>query len=423
MQLLARRAKQRASSRMTRRAQRGGAAWKDILDDMGTPEDPWGEIISANKTYKKLFGSVTDPISSPNPARLEVWLNCIMYQEKLFNIAFDLYMNEMKQIEDKSIAPSSARDTEYFKDVVRFINFKYNATSPSKSKLNLILDPPTAETGGLSKSTLKYFPDVFTNSFVMSLASIIDMIKVTPSQLDIEMSALVRHALSQAKSNAWRYTGYDMIDGFFLDQGQGDFATCLGGSAYVFFEGFFTELKELNARRAIPTYAQTYADTMIADMRKITKGHEWNVWTSKIWQMLTALIAYLHMDNQISTIFTLFNSPRAEEDKLLFGEGYHQVPNENLMNISLNGINPYIIAKTLTVSTVSQTKYKAKYYIDGCSILGYMTHLAKRILDTEATREAKPVILQTFTELFTGRPLGEPAPASSPGTAAAAGSV
>ena len=382
MQLLVRKVVPK-KGRTTRKQwqQRGGATWDSIDTLIGARKAKWVAEFAKNVTYQKLFGAIfTAPVDTDEKKkiRLEQWLNCMMYQEQLFDIAFTLYTD-------------NGKDVEYFADVVRMINFSFDPVgTAAKSKIDLLYSASvTADFSGLTKGTLDFFESAFSNSFITSLAGIINMIKKNKDQLAIDKGVLSRYFAGVTRANALLLTGYDTIDGFYLDQGRGEFATSLGGAA-TFYTNFVEAVNEALKEKDISTYYTKF--------RAASK-----IPTRSIWYALTACVACLHFNDAIPSLLTLFNAPNTGADDVSFVELYKFIPDNSLVNIELpNKLNIYNIMKTLAVQSTTKTQK-----VPGDNLLHFIIHLAKRCVELETGDKFE---MKSATEFFT-------APAPAPSTA------
>lgn len=368
MQLQARRQRQRESSRTTRRVawkQRGGDPWTTITIDT-VRQSEWSSAIAASP-----FGGIFTEIfkTDATPARLEQWLNSIMYQDGLFEIAAELYKKN----------PT----TEYFKDVARLVNLRYEPTS-AKSKLNLLADvDPRTDESGLTADTLTFFSNAFQNSFLIGLARIINMIKKEPSQLDISLDALARYFTSYSRSNAWMSTGYDLKDGFFLDQAQAEFKAMFGVKN-EFYMNMVTTLKAIKDGD-IGTY-------LTAQLTAKNSGAV-KEWSKQIWPILAAVIAALHFKGEARKILSLIRgAERMEDDAILFG-AFQSFPDKAILEQPLNGLNLYSIVKNLVIG-----KTTGGGHVPGDSILQFIVQLTTLVVQEEAPDTFTPV---TATAFFT----------------------
>lgn len=413
MQLQARKQRQ-LSARATRRQrqhqyqQRGGATWESIYDGFGDRKDKW-QAEFANDPYKALFGAIfTVPDLGDEGSlkiRLEQWVNCMMYQEQLFDIAYKLYEENGDAV-------------EYFADAARMINFTFTPDTAGQSKFDLIyngINDKSSDESKITKDILKYFKTAFSNSFITSLASIINMLKSTKGKADdqlttVEKGALARYFSSLTSANAWLLTGYDLIDGFFVDQDQTQFKQHLTGgnvkgTSLTFYDIFIEELKD----------ATTPADS-VNKLNTVDFRDKYKV----IWPMLAAIIAKLHMEDKVSTVLTLFTAfpDSGESDKKFFEYNdailYIRVPNKDLMLSGLpNNLNIYNIMRQLTVGMLNIKEGKDLFKrIPGDAILQFIVHLSKRCVELE---QGKDFVSKTASDFFTG-----PAAASSAEAEAAA---
>lgn len=371
--------------------QRGGALWNSIETAIGTRKDKWKDEIAKKPEHQKLFGALFEPVDTEDKkkVRLEQWLNCMMYEEQLFDIAFDLYINNGKEI-------------EYFADVVRFINFGFGtATAAAKSKIDLLYSSAKStkeDESGLKENMLDFFESAFPNAFITSLASFINMIKANRDQLKIDSAVLSRYLLSISRANSLLLTGYDMIDGFYLDQGKKDFGKSLGSPAGgmnpttkpTFFIKFIDSLKAATTATDISTYYSTFRTTV----PPVTP------FTTSIWFTLAACVAALHFKDDIKSVLTLFNSPNAGSDAESFTDSFAYIPDKDQIDIELsNKLNIYNIMKTIAVQSSNSDNR-----VGGENLLQFVVHLAKRCVELEKGDKFE---MKSFTEFFTA-----PAPPS-----------
>ena len=363
MQLQERRLRQRNSTRQTRRArdvvvQRGGFAWTDITTALGPRQKMWQDFFSSDKTFK-------------TSKELELWLNCIIYQDKLITYAFS-------KLTDSSISTSDA--TEYFKDIMRLINSTYeegNVDTDSKFHHLLKLGAGTDNTG-LTQSLFKYFPEAFNNSFITSLASAINFLKNNSNQLQVDKTALARYFMSLTQANAFQYTGYEVNDGFYIGMPIKTFDEMLG-EKNSFYLDVITELSTL--KNADMSALKSYADAIIAAAANKDASEVKKTYIS-IWRKLTAFIAALHMKGEIRKVLTYFNSPQLIPDTEHFEAEF--MPDVDALKATLaNNLNIYNIARTLTVG--KNVSGSTNLYIAGTSIIEYIIYLVKRVLELESS--------------------------------------
>jgi hypothetical protein len=355
--------------------------------------DKWKPILQADPLFTTLVDKTAAGVN-----RLEGWLNAIMYQEKLFNYAFRLY------------DPASG-DMEYFRDVVRFCNFGYipsgAGSSAAKSKLNLILDLDAES--GITKDNLNLFKEIFTNSFIYSLAVIINMLKENPEQIKTEEKALARYFTSNVKANAWAITGLNMKDGFFLDQGGNDFNTLFGkkDTEYEFFSVFIQQLKAL--RGGAGTYDVRVSKLLDSMFQSIGTNpvSAYKTWSMRVWPTLAACIAYLHSEDKANEILSLVQKiaySRPEDDTKLFSTFPNQ-PDKDLQNIeSDNKLNYYTIMRKLVIGAYAPPRKGLipdnSAHIAGDALLQYILHLTKRVVEYNgAKKDADGSLIPTFTEV------------------------
>lgn len=417
----ARRQRQRASVRTTRRVQRGGFSWNEMRTSIhaSTVAD-WQDFFAKDAANSALFGAVLDKkgtvaaAAAPTKEQLEGWLNCIMYQDTLIDFAFDKFI--------------ASNNTEYLKDVVRFINREYDDKMESKFHKLLALKATDTDETGMSTTIFKYFPDSFHNSFITSLAIIINFIEKHPDQLtSVDTPALARYFKSITSSNAYKLTGSNSDEGFYMGMPIQTFKEFYGDKN-EFYEIIVGDLKNLMGKdeSAIATYAtEIIAGAKSSDLGEIHK------WCILIWRKLTVLVAILHIKGKLNTLLTYFNSPRTNAVGELLE--FTHIPNEPELQTPVGStINVLDIAKTLTVGTIATrilTKRGTTYttgalrggartgatehsgWVPGTSCLEFVIYLAKRLKEQASVPEVDdkgvvktpippPFIPSTFSEFF-----------------------
>jgi hypothetical protein len=230
---MTRRAKQRARRHTHKHNQRGGAAWAKFGD---TRYGDWMKELKSTDELRSLFSGLidvnrTDNEDSSKKEQINVYLNCLAHQDKLFRTALKIIykklgitnVNDSKEIIAKAKGLDEGKKSmlEYIKDVENLVYFKRKATPPHNK-----ISQMEAE-GVSSITTMILFPMRLENIFIRGLSEIIvniisdDSIIRTASNSSIKLILAVQYH-SYVQSLAYTLTTYPLRDGYYLAQNVGN---------------------------------------------------------------------------------------------------------------------------------------------------------------------------------------------------------
>jgi len=281
--------------------QRGGASWAELEGGFSTRWAEWKAELSGNPHFAALF--------DPSAAKGTAWLNCIAYQEELFETAVKLIKAKLGVDMLKSDF-SNAKDVDavskdvyvpYIKDVERFIQFKEDTEDPAnRTKLQELV-----ASDSLSKILL--FPGCLTNTFITSLAGII--VSVNANKTMIENAAkspevqalLAKQYKSIVYTNSYYLTAEKPRDGFFLNQGIKEFTRELEDKK--FFVDFVTELcRTITASPSLEKKDLFILDPAALNCKKGLRD------VNKSWAFIAAHFArYFMLEPALNTLFVHFD--------------------------------------------------------------------------------------------------------------------
>jgi hypothetical protein len=310
MQLKARRQRQRASTRVTRRVQRGGASWAEFKSGFGVRWAEWTAALKDNDHFAALFND-----SAPPETKGSAWLNCIAYQEELFETSVKLIKAKLgtamlqSDFSNAAAVDSVSKDVyvPYIKDVERFIQFKEDAEdAANRTKLQELV-----ASDSLSKILL--FPGCLKNTFITSLAGIIVSINVNRTMIENaatspEVQALLaKQYKSIVYTNSYYLTAEKPRDGFFLNQSIAEFTKEL--ETKNFFSDFVTELCRIITNK-VEKKDLFILDPTAPNCKKALRDD------TKTWAFTAAHFArYCMLESTLETLFAHFDDcPTAPAD-------------------------------------------------------------------------------------------------------------
>lgn len=199
--------------------------------------------LKIGRWFTSDWGTETD-----KAADLETYFTAIEWQDEIF----DIVVEKLKELYNATtleavITGATQRNNDnqqeailYIKDIEQFLLFKkdYNIKSEGVSKLDTIYDPALNET----LSELLYFPKRLNNIFIQSLANVLILFKNDPDSKNLndvgKRAIAVANYKSNMYANVYLLTGHSFRDGFYLDQGMGEFNEIME----TFWDNLFTSI-------------------------------------------------------------------------------------------------------------------------------------------------------------------------------------
>lgn len=307
MQLQARRQKQ-VSVRATRK-QRGGAAWQATRTAMASTarRDDW--IAFFAKDMPELSPLLDDGVKDEN-IKVSTWIRAVEKQDELFKAAITLFKQkigfEIKPDFSNITLLNDPRAKEflssYVSDVLAMLQLGKPPKPSDPSKLDLLLGPQ------YDPLKIVHFPNILTNTFAKTLATVILSLKGTTPLTNTPMKDILRQATAdtaivklladQFKGhvyvNSYYLTSMEPIEGIYLEQSVAEFRADLD----TFFVEMITELARLISTGATP-------DDVFKTSTVLTCDH--NIEASS-WGYIAAHVAYWYMlEKPLDELFSNFS--------------------------------------------------------------------------------------------------------------------
>jgi hypothetical protein len=338
----------------------------DLQTGFGARWAEWTAALKDNAHFAALFDDAATP-----EIKGAAWLNCIAYQEELFETAValikqklgaNMLKSDFSNAETVDAVPKEVY-VPYIKDVERFVQFKEDTEDPAnRTKLQELV-----ASDSLSKILL--FPGCLTNTFITSLANII--VSINTNKTITESAArspqiqelLANQYKSIVYTNSYYLTAEKPRDGFFLNQGIGEFTEEL--DTQDFFRAFVSEL----SRIIVADVKKEDLFILDRDAPTCKKGLRDE---DKTWAFTSAHFArYFMLENTMETLFQHFNdcpAPPTDIEKTLVPDSIF--PDGGSDDIKIDGIPVRSLLNSM-----------------GDTVFQFMLHLRTRVRELASSPE------------------------------------